>query len=59
MGLTNPSQLQPEFIMRRINVQESKSFKELHDFLEPGQLLTKNIPDDFKNDWLLADSNKF
>jgi glutamate synthase domain-containing protein 2 len=59
MGLTNPSQLQPEFIMRRINVQESKSFKELHDFLEPGQLLTKNIPDDFKHDWLLADSNKF
>ena len=59
MGLTNPSQLQPDFIMRRIRAECVKPFNEIHTYLEPGQLLGKNIPDSFKKYWNLANLDKF
>ena len=59
MGLTNPSQLQPAFIMRRTRAECVKPFNEIHTYLEPGQLLGKNIPDDFKKYWHLANLSKF
>ena len=59
MGLTNPSQLHPNFIMRRISDECVKPFSEIHKYLEPGQLLGKNIPDSFKKVWELAKTSKF
>ena len=59
MGLTNPSELKPDFIMRRISDECVKPFSEIHTYLQPGQLLGKNIPDIFEKQWQLADSTKF
>jgi glutamate synthase domain-containing protein 2 len=59
MGLTNPSELKPDFIMRRISCDCAKPFSEIYDYLEPGQLLGKNIPDSFKKYWKLANTGKF
>lgn len=59
MGLTNPSELKPDYIMRRISDECTRPFNEIHHYLEPGQLLGKNIPDHFKRYWTLANTNKF
>ncbi len=59
MGLRNPSDLHPNFIMRRVSINCVKPFGEIYHYLEPGQLLGKNIPDNFKKYWDLADTNEF
>ncbi|WP_133128438.1 FMN-binding glutamate synthase family protein [Legionella nagasakiensis] len=59
MGLTNPSDLKPDFIMRRLDNECVKSFNEIYEYLEPGQLLGKNIPASFEKHWQLANADKF
>ena len=59
MGLTNPSELKPPFIMRRISTECVKPFSEIHHYLEPGELLGNKIPKSFKQYWELANSGKF
>lgn len=59
MGLTNPSELRPEYIMRRLSDSVSKPLNEIHTYLKPGQLLGNNIPDEFKTSWQLANSQQF
>lgn len=59
MGLTNPSELKPEFILRRISTECVKPFSDIHTYLEPGQLLGKKIPDDFNKYWKIANTGKF
>ena len=59
MGLSNPSELKPEFIMRRITSECVKPFNEIHTYLDPGQLLGKDIPKHFKPYWEIANTGKF
>ena len=59
MGLTNPSELKPDFIMRRISDECIKPFSDIHKYLEPGQLLGQHIPESFKKYWDLANTGKF
>lgn len=59
MGLTNPSELKPNFIMRRISTECVKPFSEIHHYLEPGELLGNKIPKSFKQYWELANTGKF
>lgn len=59
MGLTNPSELKPDLIMRRVSDECVKPFSEIHTYLEPGQLLGPHIPDYFKKYWQLAHTGKF
>ena len=59
MGLTNPSQLHPSFIMRRVSSEHVKPFSEIHHYLEPGQLLGKNVHELFKKYWEIANTGKF
>ncbi len=59
MGLTNPSELKPNFLMRRIDDACVKPFDEIHTYLQPGQLLGPDIPANFKKYWELADSGRF
>ena len=59
MGLTNPSQLHPSFIMRRISDECVKPFSDIHLYLEPGQLLGKNAPESFKKYWAIANTDRF
>ncbi|WP_058472990.1 FMN-binding glutamate synthase family protein [Legionella quateirensis] len=59
LGLSNPSDLRPNHIMRRISVNAVKPFNELYEYLSPGQLLGDNIPDSFKEFWEMANPEKF
>ena len=59
MGLTNPSELQPHFILRRTDTQCVKPFDEIHTYLKPGQLLGENIPKEFKKYWDEANTGRF
>lgn len=59
LGLDNPSDLQPKHIMRRVNVQEVKSFDEIYEYLTPAQLLGDEIPKSYQSHWESADPEKF
>lgn len=59
MGLCNPSDLSPEYLMRRVSADCVKPFNEIYDYLKPGQLLGEDIPDCFKKHWDKADAEKF
>ena len=59
MGLNNPSDLNPNFIMRRISDSIAKPFSEIYDYLKPGQLLDSTIPEDFKKYWDMANADRF
>lgn len=59
LGLCTPSDLKPEHIMRRISVNEVKSFNTIFTYLNPGQLFTENIPTHFKCAWEMASADRF
>lgn len=59
MGLLNPSQLKPGLLMRRVSPQEVKTLDEIYEYLEPGQLLTNNIPRFFAKYWDVARADSF
>jgi glutamate synthase domain-containing protein 2 len=56
-GLTDPSQLGPGYVQRRITAVESKTLDELYEFIHPGALLSPfpwRIPNAFRHPWALA-----
>ena len=59
-GLTHPSQLTPEHILRRVSPVEVRSIGALYRFLKPGDLIGK-IPDHavFQDFWAKARSDSF
>lgn len=59
MGLSNPSELKPSYLMRRVSDECVKSFNEIYDYLKPGQLFTDDIPESYKKHWQHADANQF
>jgi glutamate synthase domain-containing protein 2 len=59
MGLNSPSQIRPDLLMKRIDLNKTLPFNQVYDFLEPGALLTKNIPERFKGIWKQANPNVF
>ena len=59
MGLTNPSDLRPYHLMRRVSPESVKSLCEIHDYLTPGALLGSSIPAYYKTFWELADADSF
>ncbi|QDP72861.1 FMN-binding glutamate synthase family protein [Legionella israelensis] len=59
MGLTNPTELQPNYIMRRVSTDCVKAFNEIYVYLEPGQLLTDNIPDCYRVHWEKGSAEHF
>lgn len=59
MGLNNPSDLKPEHLMRRVSVEEVKTFDKIYDYLSPGQLLGPYIPESYRPYWEKADFKQF
>lgn len=59
MGLNNPSDLKPEYIMRRVTDQDAKPLSEIFNYLKPGQLLGLDIPQGFKQYWQIANVDRF
>ncbi|WP_420312723.1 FMN-binding glutamate synthase family protein [Streptomyces sp. YS-B37] len=58
MGVTDPTQLHPHMLRRRIDPQTVRSYDVLHDWLSPGQLLVEP-PADWAADWKAADPDHF
>lgn len=59
MGLKNPDDLRPEYLMRRVSESRVKSLREIYDYLEPGQLLSDNIPASYRIFWDAARTDCF
>lgn len=59
MGLNNPSHLKPYYIMRRLSDSVSKPLSEIYTYLKPGQLLSDDIPDDYRTVWEIASAERF
>ncbi len=59
MGLTNPSDLRPYHIMRRLSPNSVKMLIDVHEYLQPGDLLGKHIPENYKIFWELAKADSF
>lgn len=59
MGLENPSDLSPSYLMRRVSPERVKSLDEIYHYLEPGQLLSQSIPEPYQQYWRLAHAEKF
>ncbi len=58
MGLTGPEQLRPAMLHRRIDHTTTRTYAELYDWLEPGELLSQP-PKDWAADWAAADPDSF
>lgn len=61
MGLINPSDLTPDYLMRRISVDTIKPLSSLYERLMQGQLLDPNghIPESYKRHWDKASAEYF
>jgi glutamate synthase domain-containing protein 2 len=59
-GLTHPSQLGPEHVIRRVSATEVRSLAALHHWVEPGELLAR-VPDHpvFKVFWEISRADTF
>ncbi|MFC9843840.1 FMN-binding glutamate synthase family protein [Streptomyces sp. NPDC060223] len=58
MGVTDPAQLRPHMLRRRIDAQTVRSYDGLYEWLSPGQLLVEP-PADWAADWKAADPDQF
>ncbi|MEW2549057.1 FMN-binding glutamate synthase family protein [Streptomyces sp. NPDC047002] len=58
MGVTDPAQLRPHMLRRRIDPYTVRSYEELYEWLEPGRLLDEP-PADWAADWEAADPDRF
>ena len=59
MGLSNPSDLRPYHLMRRVREDIVVPLSEVHDYLKPGALLTSPIPEQYRILWELAKVDSF
>ncbi|MFJ9248609.1 FMN-binding glutamate synthase family protein [Streptomyces sp. NPDC101776] len=58
MGVTDPAQLRPHMLRRRVDPQTVRSYDDLYEWLAPGQLLVEP-PADWAADWKAADPDHF
>ena len=58
MGLDGPDQLTPHHLMRRVDHVTVRSYAQLYEWLEPGQLLAEP-PEGWAEAWKVADPDRF
>ncbi|AYF77706.1 FMN-binding glutamate synthase family protein [Nocardia yunnanensis] len=58
LGVSDPAQLTPHMLRKRISVTRQLSYADLYEWLEPGQLLAEP-PRDWAADWSIADPETF
>jgi glutamate synthase domain-containing protein 2 len=58
MGLNGPEELTPALVYRRISQRTVRSYEEIYDWLEPGELLAE-APADWAADWRDANADGF
>lgn len=59
MGLTNPDDIKPSMLRRRVDQETVKAFDQVYEFLKPGALLSSTVPESFAADWALASAERF
>ncbi|MCK8678435.1 FMN-binding glutamate synthase family protein [Streptomyces lichenis] len=58
MGVTDPAQLRPHMLRRRVDPVTERSYEELYEWLRPGQLLGEP-PASWAADWKSAEPDRF
>ncbi|MGW2857598.1 FMN-binding glutamate synthase family protein, partial [Streptomyces sp. NPDC001215] len=58
MGVTDPAELRPHMLRQRVAPFTERSYEELYEWLEPGQLLAEP-PASWAADWKAADPDRF
>ena len=58
-GLSDPSQLRPWHVTRRVSQLDTRHYGEIIDFLEPGALLRDKLPARFARAWEAAAASSF
>ena len=58
MGVSDPRELRPELLQRNVSGNEHRSYAELYEWLQPGELLAQ-APESWAKDWARADSGTF
>ncbi|GAA2015608.1 FMN-binding glutamate synthase family protein [Catenulispora yoronensis] len=58
MGMREPNELRPRHLLRRIDRNTVRTYAELFEWLEPGQLLGE-APESWAADWAAADPDRF
>lgn len=58
MGVTDPADLRPHMLRRRVDPVTERSYEELYEWLAPGQLLAEP-PASWAADWEAADPDRF
>lgn len=58
-GMREPGELRPELLWRRITHMQSKNYRELYDYLEPGELLEGTARPDWRRWWERARAESF
>jgi glutamate synthase domain-containing protein 2 len=58
-GFTDPAQLRPEHIHRRLDFRTSRSYAQLFDYLEPGELLDDARSSEWGAMWGAAAADRF
>ena len=59
MGLDDFCDLDPSMLNRRIQGHRTMTYADLHEWLQPGDLLTEDPPTSWLRDWTNADSSRF
>jgi hypothetical protein len=58
MGVTDPAELRPHMLRRRVDQRGVRSFDEMYEWLAPGRLLGEP-PSTWAADWHAADPDHF
>lgn len=58
-GVSDPDELRPWHIMRRISETEAQHYGEIFEFLEPGALLQDDLPAGFARAWEASSADTF
>jgi glutamate synthase domain-containing protein 2 len=58
MGVQDPGRLSPHQLVRRVGPSTTRSYAELYDWLEPGELVAA-APAAWREDWERADPDSF
>ena len=58
LGVSDPADLKPHMLAKRLSATSIRSYAEIYEWLEPGQLLVEPPPT-WANDWAAADPDSF
>jgi hypothetical protein len=58
-GLTDPGQLKPELLNRRVSLTEIRNYRELYPYLETGDILAGRATPQYMQPWQSANAGTF